>query len=184
MNGFELNKIAAAVLLAGVIAMIVGNITDLIYMPHNIDTKVRGYSVPVTEQSGTSSAPAAAPAPVNIGELMANADPSRGQNDIRKCAVCHDFTKGGPNKVGPNLWNVLGGPKAHRKDYTYSQALASKGGTWTYEDIYHFLNGPRTFIPGTKMNFPGFSKPQDVADVIAYLRNQSDSPIPLPPVEK
>ncbi len=182
MNGFELNKIAASILLAGIIAMVVANITDAIYMPHHSET-IRGFSVPVSNQS-IQQISSPAPEQIKIGQLMAAADASRGQNDIRKCAICHDFTKDGPDKVGPNLWNVLGGPKAHRKNYNYSQALASKGGNWTYEEIYHFLNGPRLFIPGTKMTFPGFSKPQDVADVIAYLRTISDSPIPLPPIEK
>ncbi len=163
MNGFELNKIAASILLAGVIAMIVANITDAIYMPHH----------PV--------AVAAAPVePVKIGQLMAAADPSRGQNDVRKCAVCHDFTKGGPNRVGPNLWNVLGSPKLHLADYNYSAAMTAKGGNWDYIDLY----APRDYLPGTKMTFVGISKPQDVADVIAYLRTLSDSPLALPPVEK
>ena len=182
MNGLELNKIAASILLAGVVAMLVANITDAIYMPHYHDN-VRGYTAPVTitAPKATDAAPTE---PIKIGQLMAAADPARGQGDIKKCAICHDFTDGGPNKVGPNLWNVLGGPKAHRKDYNYSAAMSSKGGTWTYEEIFHFLNGPRAFLPGTKMSFPGFSKPQDVADVIAYLRTLSNSPLPLPPVEK
>ena len=180
MDGFELNKIAASILLAGVIVMVVANITDAIYMPHG-HHKERGFTIPITDQSAQASTNTTdAPPPVNIAELMKSADAARGGNDIRKCAVCHDFTKGGPNRVGPNLWNVVGGPKAHLKDYSYSQALASKGGTWTYEDLYHFLNSPRTFVPGTKMTFAGFSKPQDVADVIAYLRLQSDAPIALP----
>lgn len=179
MDGFELNKLAAAILLAGVIAMIVANITDAIYMPHQ-SHQTRGYSIAITDQTTTSATPEAAPAPINIAQLMADADPTRGQADIRKCAICHDFTKGGPNRVGPNLWNIVGGPKAHLKDYAYSQALASKGGNWGYEDLYHFLNGPRNFVPGTKMTFAGFSKPQDVADVIAYLRTLSDAPVALP----
>jgi cytochrome c len=181
-NGLELNKIAASILLAGIVAMVVANITDAIYMPHHQDT-TRGYSIPITDTSAPAAA-VAAPAPVNIGQLMAAADPSRGQNDIRKCAVCHDFTKGGPNKVGPNLWNVVGSPKLHLADYNYSAAMTAKGGNWDYIDLYHFINGPRDYLPGTKMTFAGISKPQDVADVIAYLRTLSDSPVPLPPVEK
>ena len=184
MNGLELNKIAASILLAGVIAMVVANITDAIYIPHQTDT-TRGYSVPIDNQAAQQiTTPDVPPEPVKIGQLMAAADSTRGQNDIRKCAICHDLTKNGPNRVGPNLWNVVGESKASRKDYNYSQALASKGGAWTYEEIYHFLNGPKQFIPGTKMTFQGFSKPQDVADVIAYLRTLSDSPTPLPPIEK
>lgn len=179
MDGFELNKIAAAVLLAGVIAMIVANVTDAIYLPHHADDK-RGYSIPVQDVATSADHKAAAPAPVDIPALMAAADASRGAADVKRCAVCHDFTKGGPNRVGPNLWNVLGSPKAHHPGYTYSAALSGLGGNWTYEDLFHFLNDPRKFAPGTKMAFAGFNTPQNIADVIAYLRSLSDSPVALP----
>lgn len=151
--------------------MLVANITDAIYMPHHPDTK-RGYSIAVTEPA-TSSAPEAAPAPVDINALMASADATRGADDVRKCAVCHDFTKGGPNRVGPNLWGIVGANKASHPSYSYSAALKGLGGKWTVEDLYHFLNGPKKFAPGTKMSFPGFAKPQNVADVIAYLKTLS-----------
>ncbi|MEK6734228.1 MAG: cytochrome c family protein, partial [Pseudomonadota bacterium] len=101
----------------------------------------------------------------------------------KKCAVCHDFTKNGPNRVGPNLWGIVNNKKAHRADYTYSKALAGKGGVWSYEDLFHMIHKPMEFLPGTKMNFIGFKKPEDVADVIAYLRSLSDNPAPLPTKE-
>ena len=51
---------------------------------------------------------------------------------------------------------------------------------WTYEELNEFLAHPQQTIKGTKMTFAGLPKPQDRADLIAYLRSLSDSPAPLP----
>ena len=82
--------------------------------------------------------------------------------------------------MGPNLWNVVGGPKAHSDTYSYSSGMKGKGGTWTYADLNHFLYKPRDFVDGTKMTFAGLKKAQDRANVIRFLHDHSDSPIPLP----
>ncbi|NDF13213.1 MAG: cytochrome c family protein [Proteobacteria bacterium] len=181
-NGLELNKLAAAVLVAGLIGMVAGKMADGLYRP-DLELKTRGFSVDVVE----TPAPGAAPAePPKIGKLMAAANVENGKNIAKKCATCHDFEKGGPNKVGPNLWGVLGGPKCHKSDFAYSEGMTSakeKGG-WTYDSIFAFLHNPKAFVPGTKMAFAGLSKPEEVADLVAYLRTQSDNPPALPPVEK
>lgn len=177
MSGLELNKVVASVLVAGLVAMVAGNVADILYKP-KLDVKP-GYVVEVTSDS-TGSSSAAVEVPVDILALVAKANPQNGANLIKKCDMCHDNAKNGPNKIGPNLWNVVGNKKGHRSDFAYSKALLEKGGTWTYEDLYHMINKPSAFIPGTKMTFMGFKKPEDVADVIAYLRTLSDSPVPLP----
>ena len=96
-----------------------------------------------------------------------------------QCMACHDFTKGGPNKIGPNLYGVVGRPRGSHPGYMYSQAMKMKGGAWTYADLFEFLKQPQVFIPGTKMSFGGFPRPQDRLDVIAWLRTQADMPAPL-----
>ncbi len=173
----EKNKVLAAILVSGLVAMVAGNLADILYKP-NINAK-HGYNVEIT-----NSALAADAAPVEVKidiiSLLAKASAERGADLVRKCAVCHDFTKGGPNRVGPNLWETVESKKANRTDYAYSKALAAKGGTWTYEDLYRMINKPTEYLPGTKMNFIGFKKPEDVADVIAYLRTLSDNPVALP----
>lgn len=187
MAGLELNKIAASILLAGLTAMVVGTVTDALYEPETKDEK-RGFQVTVSDSevagkpaAGADAAPQEA---IKIGQLMAQASAEAGKADSKKCEVCHSFTKDGANKVGPNLWNVVNGPKAKHPGYSYSEAMVAKGGNWSYDDLYHFLNAPKKFIPGTKMGFAGFSKPADIVNTIAYLRTLNDNPPALPPVEK
>lgn len=180
MSGFELNKVAASILVAGLIAMVVGNITDVIYRP-NLDQK-RGYTVEVTD-SEEGSQPAKEEVIIDIPSLLAKADVDRGQKLSKACLMCHNFEKGKGPKIGPDLWGVVGANKL-REDYAYSAAMKAKGGSWTYDDLFNFLKSPQKFIPGTKMTFAGFKKAEDVADVVLYLRSLSDSPVPLPEATK
>lgn len=177
MSGLELNKVIAAVLVAGLIAMVTANVSDILYKP-KMNFKP-GYVVEITADVPPAGGNAVE-VKIDIIALLAQAKADNGKNLMKKCEMCHDDAKGGPNKVGPNLWGVVGNKKGHRTDYQYSKALLAKGGDWTYEDLYHMINKPSGFIPGTKMTFMGFKKPEDVADVIAYLRTLSDSPVPLP----
>jgi cytochrome c len=132
--------------------------------------------------SATSGGAATAAAPASdLKTLLASADPTAGEKVFNKCKACHNAEKGGANQVGPNLWNIVGAPIAHHEGFNYSSALAGKsGGTWTYEDLDTYLKSPKTFAPGTKMTFAGLNKPDDRANVIAFLRSRSDSPPPLP----
>jgi cytochrome c len=117
---------------------------------------------------------------VPLPELLAKADPAKGEASAKKCQACHDFSKGGPNKVGPNLWGVVGRPVASHEGFNYSAALKAKGGNWTYEDINHFITNPKNYVPGTLMAFAGDPNPEDRANILAYLRTLSDSPVPFP----
>jgi cytochrome c len=121
----------------------------------------------------------AAPA-ADLSALLASASAERGQKAIRVCQACHSFDQGGPNKIGPGMWGVLGRGIASHEGFSYSSALSEKGGTWGYETLDTYLTDPRAWAPGTKMAFAGIKKPEDRADVILYLRSLSDSPEPLP----
>jgi cytochrome c len=127
-----------------------------------------------------TGAPAAAPANEDAVKLIAAADPKAGEKVAVKCKACHDFTKGGPNKVGPNLWGVVGGPSAHKEDYNYDDAIKNLKITWDFANLDKFITNPKKFAPGTKMTFPGLPKAQDRANLLRWLRDQSDSPVPLP----
>jgi len=147
-----------------------------------------GFAIKVTENAeGGAAAPAKAEVPP-IAPLLAKADVEEGAKVFKKCEACHNAEKGGPNKIGPNLYGVVGRPIASHEGFSYSSALKefSKGGkeTWTYEHLNHFIHDPRGFIPGTAMTFPGVKKDQERADVIAYLHTLSDNPVPFPKPEE
>jgi len=116
-----------------------------------------------------------------IEQLLAKADVARGgENAAKKCQFCHTFTKGGRNLVGPNLWGVVGRPKASEAGFNYSAAMKAKGGNWTIDDLNQYITNSRGFIPGTNMAFAGILRRDERADVIAYLNTLSDNPAPLP----
>lgn len=112
--------------------------------------------------------------------LLASASAEAGVRTFKKCKSCHSTEKGGKNKVGPNLWDVVGRPKASAPGFKYSGALSGLGGVWTYEDLDAFLTKPKSFAKGNKMTFAGLKKAADRAAVIAHLRSLSDQPKPLP----
>ena len=103
-----------------------------------------------------------------------------GEKLFKKCATCHNYEKGGENKVGPQLWNLINRPKANVDGFAYSKALAEYGGEWSYEELAEFLYKPKKFAKGTKMNFAGLKKVQDRANIVLFLRKQAENPVPLP----
>jgi cytochrome c len=178
MHSFELNKILGAILgtCLGVLAINIA--AGAIFTP-TIPAKP-GYEIVVPEQKpGEQAKPAEAQQPP-IEQLLANADPGRGENSAKKCAACHTFNKGGRPLVGPNLWGVVGRSKASEPGFNYSAALKGKGGTWTIDDLNQFITNARGFVPGTNMTFAGVTRGSERADIIAYLNTLSDDPAPLP----
>jgi cytochrome c len=137
-----------------------------------------GYPIAGVQEEGEGGAAEAAEPP--IAALLQTADVAAGEGVFRRCATCHNATQGGANKIGPDLWGVVGAPIAHHAGFSYSDALASKGGTWTFDALNEWLRSPRNFAPGTKMTFAGLSDPQERANLIAWL-NAQGSNLPLPP---
>ena len=181
MDSFELNKVAGAALGALLFAVGSGFVAELIYHPKPAGNA--GYALPEPQpKAAGGAAPEAKAEPLPI--RLASATVEKGQAAAKKCASCHSFEKGGPNKVGPHLWGVVERQKAHESGFEYSAALKEKGGAWTYDDLDHFLTNPKAYAAGTKMAFAGIASPTERADVIAYLRTLSDSPAPLPAAEK
>ncbi len=180
MNSFEVNKIAGAVLGALLFAAGSGFVAELIYHPKPAGKA--GYDLP-EPQPETAAAPTEAKVEP-IAVRLASATVEKGQAGTKACQACHSFEKGGPNKVGPDLWDVVERKKGAHEGFDYSAGLKEKGGTWTYADLDEFLTSPKGYIKGTKMGFAGIASPQERANVIAYLHTLSDSPKPLPAVEK
>lgn len=172
------NKVAAAVLSAGLLAMITGFIAHQLYHPQMPEKQA--YVIAEGVQAASTQTASAPAGPQPITPLLANASVENGQKVAKKCASCHTFEKGGANKIGPNLWDIVGAKTAHMDGFSYSGAMQGMGKEWDYEALSEFLYSPKGYVKGTKMTFAGLKKDQDRADVIAYLRTLSDSPKPLP----
>jgi len=169
------NTIAGWVLFAGIVALGTSIVASEAF--HGERPEKMAYPI-----EGVETAPgeggAAAEQPIEA--YLAKADPVKGADVFKKCGACHNADKGGPNQLGPNLWDVLGEPIGQGKGFAFSPALSGKGGSWNWDLLSQWLTSPKAFAPGTKMTFAGISNPQDRANVMAFLNKQSDSPEPLP----
>jgi cytochrome c len=180
MDSFELNKILGAVLGICLVLLSLNITANAIFAPHK--PAKPGYDIAVPDQpaDGKGGAPAAAEPPKPIAELLAASDVARGETSAKKCAACHTFNKGGPNRVGPNLWGIVGRAKASVAGFNYSTAMKGKGGDWGYDDLNAYLLNPKAMVPGTNMQFAGISRGGERGDLINYLHTLADSPVPLP----
>ena len=181
MSGLELNKILASIIFAVLVVTLIGHFGDLIINTEHHDEKETAYKIEV-EESSTSNGSVSKKEEIiePISMLLAGASIENGEKLFKKCATCHNYEKGGANKVGPQLWNIINRPKANQDGFAYSKALAEYGGEWGYEELAEFLYKPKKYIKGTKMNFAGLKKVKDRADLVYFLREQSDNPAPLP----
>jgi cytochrome c len=171
MPSFEMNKIIASVLTALIVAMVSGLLADQFFRPKELAKPV--FAIAGTAPPEQAAAQPAAPKLPPIEPLLAKADPKKGQQLTTPCQVCHTFDKGGANKIGPNLWNVVGQPVGEdRGGFSFSDALEKhKGEKWTPEELNDWLDNPQHFAPGTKMTFAGYPQGQNRADVIKYLES-------------
>ena len=177
---FEANKIAAAILVSMILAMVSGILADKLVVPKMLAKNA--YEVAGAPEAAPSQEAAKPAGPEPIGPLLASASVDAGKNDVKVCAACHTFDKGGPNRVGPNLYGIVGDEIAHdRGNYDFSATLkqAGSGKTWTPDLLNQWLFKPQDFAKGTKMTFVGVTKTKERADIVAYLNSLSDSPKPL-----
>lgn len=140
---------------------------------------------PAAGKEAAAAAPAAAPAAPAAAfdvAMIAKANADNGKTVFKKCGACHVADKAAASGVGPNLWGVVGRARASREDFAakYSGALKDKGGDWGYAELAEFIENPGAALKGTKMSFPGIKDPAAVADLLAFLRTQADTPAALP----
>ena len=179
MDSFEINKVIAAVLLVALLVIGISKISNVIF--HVDKPETPGYAVEVDQVSSASvSSSEQVEKEIDIVAIMALGDAASGQKIFKKCAACHSIAKGGKNKIGPALYNVVGRKVGGVNDYKYSKALAGYEKSWTFEELNGFLLKPAKWIKGTKMAYAGLRKEKDRASVIKYLNQNSDNPLPLP----
>ena len=175
MNSFEINKIITAIIITILIVVVINKASDFIFNLE--DEKVVAYKVEAPEGSALQVKSEQA---VDLSSLFLDADIAHGEKVFKKCAACHSVNKGGGNKIGPKLWNVMFRPVGAISDYKYSKALSNYKKDWNWEEMNGFLIKPSKWIPNNKMGFAGLKSEKDRASVILYLNQNSDNPKPLP----
>jgi cytochrome c len=179
MDSDQINKILMAFLSTCLVLLSLNIAAGALFSPAK--PAKPGYEIAVTEEPAKGGAPTGPAEPQEpIAKLLASADAGRGEAAARKCAACHTFGKGEPNKVGPNLWGVVGRQRASVAGFNYSAAMKGKGGTWTVDELNTYLINPKALVPGTTMAFAGVPRGSERADIITFLNTRSDNPAPLP----
>jgi cytochrome c len=167
------NTASGWVLFAGIIALGSSIVSGLYFHADNPEAPEKmGYFIEDLTPTDGGGAPA-----YDLGTILAAADPAAGEKAFAKCTACHTINSGGANGIGPNLWAVMGKPMGGAAPgFAYSSALTGMGKSWTYESMDAWLQSPKAFVEGTKMSFAGLSKPEDRANIMAYLKANGGGP--------
>ena len=174
-----MNKIIVSIILAVILILLINKITDVVYFvekPEKSSYQVEGAQTLASTENKTDSEDSGAG---DIMALFASTNAADGEKVFKKCASCHSIAKGGGNKIGPALYNVLGRSAGVYPDYKYSKAMIAFAKKWTPDEMNGFLTKPKDWIKGTKMSYAGLKNPKDRAAVILYMNQNADNALPL-----
>lgn len=176
MNFFEINKAFGALLLALLFIMVTGMVTSFIFSEDLPETPGYAIEVASADAGGASAAPKEEEETVDFATLLASADVAKGQKIAKKCAACHTFDEGGKNKVGPNLFGIVGRSPASVDGFKYSNAMTefAANNSWDVETLNNFVTKLKELVKGTSMAFAGLKKDKDRANLIGYLQSLSN----------
>ena len=180
MDGFEINKVIAAIILTVLVVVGINKLTDKIFFIEK--PQESAYKIEISETATivkTASSEVSATESVDIASLLSQGNVTHGEKVFKKCAACHSIVKGGSNKIGPALWGTLGRKAGSISGYKYSKAMIAYGKVWSFEEMNGFLIKPKAWIKGTKMSFAGLKNEKERAAVILFMNKNTDNPLPL-----
>ena len=179
MDGFEINKVAGAVLTAMLVIASGKTVVDIGLQKHTPEKA--GWALPITKIEAKPAEPAAPFDVKAVLALLPKASAENGQDTFKKCLACHTPDKGGRNLVGPNLWGIVGRKVAEAPGLqllrSHEEARRARG---PGRSLAKYLHSPAEAVPGNRMQFPGVKDNQDLADLLIYIRKLADAPAALP----
>ncbi len=173
-----MNKILVSIIFTLILVLGINKITNIIYHVEKPETPAFQINVTTVASSETQKGSDSSQ-DGDIMALFASVSAAEGAKIFSKCKACHSIAKGGDNKIGPALWNVLGRQAGSIENYKYSKAMAAYGKIWSFEEMNSFLIKPKDWIKGTKMSFAGLKNAKDRAALILYMNENADNPLPL-----
>jgi len=176
-----MNRIVLSILLSAIFALFAGTFSKVLYFGVGRNSEKRGFSIDTSNiQEASSSNNSGSGKAIELGILMAEAKVEDGKKVSIRCSLCHTMDKGGANKTGPNLWNLVNRPSASEPGFDYSTAMKGYNNKWTFENLARYLHSPAQVVRGTKMAFAGVKNEKELTSLLVYLATLHDTPQPLP----
>ena len=157
----------------------INKISDVIYSVEKPEKSAYQVASISNTNDSTSVASTENTSTGDVMTLFASVSLSDGEKIFKKCAACHSIAKGGANKIGPALYNVIGRQAGSLPDYKYSKGMIAYAKKWTAQEMDGFLENPKDWVKGTKMAYAGLKKPEERAALILFLNKNGDNPLSL-----